>query len=241
VALFELHKWNVKTDVANEPKEAFEKLNKNQYDIILMDISMPGMDGMEATQYIRTHMKEPVKSIPIIAMTASALAGEKERCLEAGMNDYISKPFNPSNLYNKIIKWLRSNEVKTIEKQEDPSILKKKKKIYDLVKLRESADGDVDYVKEMIEIYLNDMPVYLSELNKALSDNNFQDILSHAHKMKSPAALFGVYKLNEALVMIETKVHNRVEIDKGLVQILNETCNQSLEELKLELENLKVS
>ena len=206
-----------------------------------MDISMPGMDGMEATGYIRKHMPEPVKSIPIIAMTASALAGEKERCLEAGMNDYISKPFNPSNLYTKIIKWTKSNEIKTIEKQEEMNIAEKKKKTYDLIKLSESADGDVDYIKEMIDIYLKIMPVYLSELNKALSDNNFQDILSHAHEMKSPAALFGIYELSESLLMIETKVHNRAEIGKDLVQTLNETCNQSFAELKVELENLKVS
>ncbi|MDP2385452.1 MAG: two-component regulator propeller domain-containing protein [Bacteroidota bacterium] len=240
VALFELHKWNIKTDVANEPKEAFGKLSKNKYDIILMDISMPGMDGIEATRYIRKHMPEPVKSIPIIAMTASALAGEKERCLEAGMDDYISKPFNPSTLYSKIVKWADSSILKSAKDPHEVSILNKKKKVHDLSKLRESADGDIDYVKEMIEIYINDMPVYLSELNKALSDNNFQEVLFHAHKMKSPAALFGVYKLNETLLAIETRVHNRVEIDKDLVLILNEISNQSFEELRIELDNLKM-
>ncbi len=80
-----------------------ELLIKNRYDIILMDIQMPEMDGYEATKIIRTEMSEAISRTPIIAMTASALIADREKCLLAGMNDYITKPFLATELYEKIL------------------------------------------------------------------------------------------------------------------------------------------
>ena len=90
-------------NVANHGKEALELLIMNRYDIILMDIQMPEMDGYEATKIIRTEMSEAISRTPIIAMTASALIADREKCLLAGMNDYITKPFLATELYEKIL------------------------------------------------------------------------------------------------------------------------------------------
>ncbi|MEO7767612.1 MAG: ATP-binding protein, partial [Ferruginibacter sp.] len=90
-------------DVANHGKEAIELLNRKKYDIILMDLQMPEMDGYEATRIIRTEMSKEISLTPIIAMTASALITDRDKCLQAGMNDYIAKPFLAHELNEKIL------------------------------------------------------------------------------------------------------------------------------------------
>jgi CheY-like chemotaxis protein len=102
VASYSLIKQGAVVEIANNGKEAIIMLEKKKYDIILMDIQMPEMDGFETTQYIRNSIKESINKTPIIAMTASALVSERVKCLASGMNDYISKPFRPKELYEKI-------------------------------------------------------------------------------------------------------------------------------------------
>jgi len=95
--------WNCTTDTAENGKIAIEKLNASDYDVILMDLQMPKMDGYEATKHIRNKMKPSKNEVPIIAMTANAGSGEADKCLSLGMNDYISKPFVPQELNSKIV------------------------------------------------------------------------------------------------------------------------------------------
>lgn len=95
-----LELWKLKVDLADNGKVAIEKLMQNEYDIVLMDIQMPEMDGYETTRHIRTQMQ---RDIPIIAMTAHALKDEIDKCMRAGMNNYISKPFNPTELLAKLV------------------------------------------------------------------------------------------------------------------------------------------
>ncbi|MES2590562.1 MAG: ATP-binding protein [Bacteroidota bacterium] len=109
-----LNDWKWKVEIAENGKVAIEKLNDNDFDIILMDVQMPEMDGYEATQAIRSNLASSKFNIPIVAMTAHALAGEAQKCMEAGMNDYISKPFDKKVLYSKIYSLLKNKQqVKT--------------------------------------------------------------------------------------------------------------------------------
>ena len=93
-------------DVAENGKEAIQRVHEKNYDMVLMDIQMPEMDGLQATRFIR--QEERFAELPILAMTANAMAGDRELCLEAGMNDHIAKPIQPSNLYRTLIKWLQN-------------------------------------------------------------------------------------------------------------------------------------
>jgi PAS domain S-box-containing protein len=102
-----LDNWNFESEIAENGKEAIEKLSSKYFDIVLMDIQMPEMDGYETTDYIRNKMKPPFREIPILAMTAHAAASEAKACIDAGMNDYISKPFDSQELYNKIAKQIQ--------------------------------------------------------------------------------------------------------------------------------------
>lgn len=97
---------NINFDIANNGKEAIDMLNEKAYDLILMDIHMPEMGGIKATQIIRSVFSEPKKNTPIIAMTASAIRSDLEACLKTGMNDYIPKPFKAEELFSKILKWV---------------------------------------------------------------------------------------------------------------------------------------
>ncbi|MES2395974.1 MAG: response regulator [Bacteroidota bacterium] len=104
-----LSNWKCRTTVAENGLIAIEKLEKDDFDLIIMDIQMPEMDGNEATKYIRTKFPSPKCNTPILAMTAHALAGEEEKCIRAGMNDYISKPFDTNVVYSKIMSMLKKN------------------------------------------------------------------------------------------------------------------------------------
>ena len=101
-------KWNCSIDFANNGKLAIAKLSEKEYDLVLMDLQMPEMDGYQATKYIRKELTGSVSDIPIIAITAHALSGESEKCISIGMNDYISKPFDQQELYGKILRSLKS-------------------------------------------------------------------------------------------------------------------------------------
>jgi PAS domain S-box-containing protein len=111
VAVRTLTNLGALVDVANNGKETIELLRKKRYDIILMDIQMPEMDGYEATRIIRSEISEEINSIPIIAMTASALITDKQKCISAGMNDYIAKPFQAKDLYEKILLQLERSAI----------------------------------------------------------------------------------------------------------------------------------
>ena len=102
VAVKLLSLQGAKITIAHHGLEAIDLLPRDNYDVVLMDIQMPEMDGYETTNYIRNKMQGPFNSTPIIAMTASALISEKDRCLDAGMDDYITKPFQAKALFEKI-------------------------------------------------------------------------------------------------------------------------------------------
>jgi CheY-like chemotaxis protein len=101
-----LEKWYAIVETADNGLLALEKLTVNKYDLILMDIQMPEMDGIETTKAIRKHRDISLQQIPIIALTAVAMENDKEKLLKDGMNDYISKPFNPNELFKKIAKYI---------------------------------------------------------------------------------------------------------------------------------------
>lgn len=112
LAGFMLRSWGFKYDICSNGKLAIEKLRLNTYDLILMDIQMPEMNGYEATVYIRNEMK---LGMPIIATTSHSSAEERERCLTAGMTDYLTKPVKEVELYNLVTNYLFSTVVENVE------------------------------------------------------------------------------------------------------------------------------
>ncbi len=238
VAVFELVKWNAKVKVANNAEEAFDLLRKHPFDVILMDISMPKMDGIEATRLIRTTFPDTVNSIPIIAMTASAMLGDYKKYLVAGMNDYISKPYDPEMLLAMLLKWTG------VQKRQETPVLSRKKKtttsrLVDLSILRERANGDQDYLIEMYEAFVDNMPSYLEQLNVAFKDERLDDVRSEAHKMLSPARLFGLTDITYYLEQLDTsEMKNQQELTSLIASISNDFL-LVLRFVKIELAKLR--
>lgn len=227
VAALTLKKWNANVDVADDAESAIKKLKTTVFHIILMDIAMPEMDGIEATEYIRK-MQAPICNTPIIAMTASALIGEEEKCITAGMNDYISKPFNPNDLFFKIARLIPKELKTTTERSIDLSLLHSR------------AEGDKEYLKEIFESYSTEMPSYLKELNLFIAEQNWSAVSKQAHKMKSPVALVGAHKLKRLLEKAELEAITDDRTNE-MIDVFNEIdslCLKTIEDIKKELQTI---
>ncbi|POY38609.1 hypothetical protein C3K47_04230 [Solitalea longa] len=192
--------------IAQNGKEAVHILETNdKFDLIFMDLHMPEMDGVTATSYIRKTLK---LKIPILAMTASAMKGEREYCLFNGMDEYLSKPFEFAVFYKKINELLGANLELTATASEIPTDL------YDLGQLAEL--DDMEYLAEIIQTYNETVPVILSQIEEAIHLNNWDDVRFHAHKAKSPVGLFQASSLHGLLQNLEKSALEKVDTDKCL-------------------------
>ncbi|MCO4294625.1 ATP-binding protein [Solitalea sp. MAHUQ-68] len=211
--------------IAQNGKEAVHILEtNNKFDLILMDLHMPEMGGVTATSYIRKTLK---LKIPIMAMTASAMKGEREYCLFNGMDEYLSKPFEFTVFYKKINELLGDKlEFTTTDSEITPAL-------YDLGQLAEL--DDMDYLMEIITTYIETVPVILSQIQEAVYLKNWDDVRSHAHKAKSPVGLFQATALYELLNEIECNAKEKTALNTCSKQAERaiELNNSIVAELKL--------
>lgn len=185
-------------DIAGNGRLALEKLQEATYDLVLMDMQMPEMDGYEAALAIRKQLK---LTLPIIAMTAHAMSGEKEKCLAIGMNDYISKPFKAADLYQKINDQMSTVQAVTISATSDkiPST-----HAIDLTELREMSDNNAEFIQEMLELFVSEMTAHLQQLESCIASGDDENTEYIAHKLKSSITMIGMdIKLLELLSEIE--------------------------------------
>ncbi|MCF8304724.1 MAG: PAS domain S-box protein [Bacteroidales bacterium] len=188
--------WNCHLETASNGKEAIEKLSTNHFDIILMDIQMPIMDGVETTKFIRNHMHEPHRNIPIIALTAHGVKGDNEKYLEYGMNDYISKPFKNDKLYHVICKHIDKGASMN-SKNDEPE------KPYDLASVKQIAQGNEDFVKKMISSFIARSQEGLEEMKQQLKKKEWQNMAKTAHRIKPSFKYMGIMDLHEEIQEIE--------------------------------------
>jgi CheY-like chemotaxis protein/HPt (histidine-containing phosphotransfer) domain-containing protein len=201
VALRVLEKLGFHADAVADGRQAVEALQTGSYDIVLMDVQMPVMDGFEATRAIRSgETKVPDPRIPIIAMTAHAMKGDRERCLEAGMDDYISKPIAPQALAEALEKWLDLAH----EQSPTPSAPAGKPgrsaglPVFDRPALLARLMGDEALVKEITAGFLADMPKQIHLLKKLIDQGDAGLAGGQAHAIKGAAANVGGLALSAA-------------------------------------------
>lgn len=200
-------KFGFDFEIADNGKVGLEKLKTGKYDIILMDLQMPEMDGYQATTIIRNELK---LNIPIVAMTAHSLVGEKEKCIEIGMNDYIGKPFTQDDLYYKICLNLSQSAVNL----ESQTIVETEKEIdtsnsINLLFLKEFSEGNKDFEKEIIELFLNQVPNDIQTLNEKFKIDDRYAIKTIAHKLKSSMSIVGLSLVEQHLTFIEKNSLNK--------------------------------
>ncbi|GAB3012615.1 hypothetical protein GCM10027051_14570 [Niabella terrae] len=188
----------VEIDVAETGNDAIKKLQLNRYDIVLMDIELPDMNGYATTRIIRNDMQ---LDLPIIALTAHVLAGEKERCLKAGMNDYLTKPVNTRQLFEKMKVLVQKKEGPEEEADNGKLVVKApdlvspgndlfaQTNLIDLSYLHELSDNNKEFEKEIIELFLEQIPSQTEELERSFREKDYTGLKMIAHKLKSSTAV----------------------------------------------------
>lgn len=212
VALGILKKLGLSGDAVANGEEAVTALETIPYDLALMDMQMPVMDGIAATRRIRAPESSVLnREIPIIAMTANALQGDRERCLEAGMNDYLAKPVSPDALAAMLSKWLpgRQKETSPDNSGERPtktvtSNTAEVKPIFDRAGMLARLMGDEELMGTVIAGFLEDMPVQMNQLRDCVNNGDIQGAARQAHTIKGASANVGGERLRAAALEMET-------------------------------------
>ena len=228
-------------DIAENGQIAIEKLKAKKYDIILMDLQMPVMNGFEATEYIRNTMNS---KIPIIALTADVTTVDLAKCKAVGMNDYIAKPIDERVLYSKIVGILKKPKLEKlyVKINENQKGLEKKIKCIDLVYLNQRTKSNPILMMEMISLYLEQTPSLITTIKQSLVDEDWILLGASVHKMIPSFSIMGINpdfenmakKIQEYAIAQEQK-----EDLHYLVTQLEEICLQACTELEEEYKLIK--
>ena len=202
VALGILGKLGFRVDAADNGREAIKALETIAYDLVFMDVQMPVMDGFEATGAIRSGKTSVLNpGIPIVAMTAHAMKGDRERCIAAGMDDYIPKPISPQSLAAALDRWLGPGRKQSGARPEPAA--KTETAVFDRQAFIERLMGDLDLVREITAAFLKDMPRQLIELKKHIGAGDVKAAAGQAHSIKGAAVNVGGLAFSAAAFRIE--------------------------------------
>ncbi len=233
-----LDDFGFERDIAANGKIAIEKLQTKSYDIILMDLQMPEMNGFEATEYIRNTMNS---KIPIIALTADVTTVDLAKCKAVGMNDYIAKPVDERVLYSKII-GLVKKPVNTMKKQEVENSQIEKPKYIDLKYLRHRTKSNPELMMEMISLYLEQTPPLINAMSESLKIKDWDALYTAVHKMIPSFSIMGISEEFEAMAKkIQKNASTKQdveEIDDLVLQVEN-ACTEACKELEVEYNMIK--
>jgi len=241
---------NISVDIAENGLVAFEKIERNDYQLVLMDINMPVLDGISATKKIRTELNAPKNEIPILGLSAHAFSAEVKNCIKAGMQDFISKPINVQDLKEKINKILNDKQVtQKIDKIDQPKLADVNhthksnntpqngaihKKLVNLDQLKQLSAGDEETLNFYIKTITDACPTDLENLKKEACEENWEELTKTAHKLKSTIGYMGVELLKPIIKEIENNSARKEALDKIPKQIEDVTkyCNLALIELQ---------
>jgi PAS domain S-box-containing protein len=218
--------------VANDGLEAVDAINQGDFDLILMDVQMPNMDGLEATETIRASEQNSATRIPIIAMTAGAMKGDEQRCLEVGMDAYLSKPISPEILYETIERFAcerpRASR-ETESPQSESSSPSQSNEAIDVEAVRQICQNDEVRVRRLAKSLLDESFSLICEMQTALAENDLKSLHRCAHTLKGSAGIFGASKVK----------NNALKLELESMAMLSD--DESVDSLKPLLENLVAS
>ena len=195
VAVRVLEKMGHSVVLANNGKEALSTLATQQFDLVLMDLQMPEMDGLTATKQIREQEIQTQAHLPIIAMTAHALKGDRERCLEGGMDGYVSKPINVKDLKDAIAAVVQGGTIRGIAsaRPAEPAITPTgTTAAWNVSETLQRLGGDVQLLEEVIQIFLTETPLKLAKLREAIAQSSPDTMEKTAHSLKGELGYLGI-------------------------------------------------
>ncbi|MDQ3051218.1 MAG: tetratricopeptide repeat protein [Bacteroidota bacterium] len=239
-----LTKMGFKVEIANNGKEALAILEKSLFDIILMDVQMPEMNGYELTQLIRSSLPSPANQIPIIALTAYASNQEKDKAKSLGMSDYITKPYSPHELLTAILKFVKNDNGVQENGQKD--------KPYDVTvedirltseKLIQLFSGSIEDVLSLLHMLVGQIPQLISESAAHIEAKNWSATFQSIHKLKSSINLLKINSLKNSVSELEEFSRDQINTDRipPVFDEFRKSCEQTVRLIKDEIVRLKKS
>ena len=191
--------------VAGNGRKALDALERGKFDLVLTDVQMPEMDGFELVKKIRAKERETGDHMPVIAMTAMAIIGDKERCLEAGMDSYVSKPIEQGELFGAIRRFVFVNEAK-----HTPSLVSGEskntedlRKVFDMTTAITRLDGDKELFRELADMFLKDCTKQMSDIKDAITQGNSKALEKSSHSIKGSVGTFCAQPAHDAAFNLE--------------------------------------
>jgi len=242
-------KQGCQVDEAENGLIALQKIKKNHYDVVLMDMQMPMMGGIEASKSIRTQFEAPKSEVPIVALTANAIEGDKQKCLDAGMNAYISKPFEPNELYKILHEVLELAGTGAMEEAQtaiadmhpearEPRQDKSSDKL-DLSYIYDISDGDVSFMTEMVTTFVSDTPQLLQQLGTHVELGAWKEAARIAHKIKPSMQFVGLHQCLEEMKEIEQLAKEKSPVTQNILVLFGRVSATVQENLPLLQQHLQ--
>ena len=225
-------KAKMQIDLVTNGQEAVQMLRQNDYDVILMDVQMPVMNGIEATKYIRSQMPAPKSKTPVIALTASILRADLDMCTESGMNSYVPKPFKAWQLIHTIADVTGRQHLNDQARSalNSTAAASDSETTGDLSYLREFCEGDENRMKKYVGLYLKAIPAFREKLLAGVSAKDMDEIALHVHSFKPKWMMMGMKYAGELAVKIDQQC--RVGSDnvfENVALLIRETERSAME------------
>jgi CheY-like chemotaxis protein len=217
--------------IARNGAEALEQVKKQLFDCVLMDVQMPIMDGIMATEQIRNLADPLLSAIPIIALTANCNSADLIKYEKAGMDDFLAKPVMEATLLNTILSYsgdLKSGKTGIPESQ----------KLYDLTMIHSVSAGDTEFIKKMIRLFIQTVPQNVQELVDATAAGNWEQVSKMAHKLKSTVDSMGIRSIHDQIRSVEMHAKNRDQLERlpELVKQVESVVTSCISQLHSEIE-----
>ena len=236
-----LESWDFEVLIVGNGREAVEALIQSSFDCILMDVQMPEMDGIEATQHIR-RLPDPVKAnIPIIALTANALKGDSEKYIAAGMTDYLAKPFDEARLFRVISRNLDTTEASAVlphkNNNNNINMTVGNSRLYDLSMVQSVSGGDEGFIKKMVALFIETVPQNVEDLKTAMAAENWDLVGKTAHKLKSTIDSMGIKSIRQEIRTVEANARQKESLQEipTLVTNIDSVIRECIGQLRAEV------
>jgi CheY-like chemotaxis protein/HPt (histidine-containing phosphotransfer) domain-containing protein len=237
----QLQKIGLEADFVRTGFNVLEQLRAYTYDLILMDVQMPGMNGLQTIEVIRSDASKPWHQIPIIGITASIGENARQKCIRAGADDFVPKPYNLDDLKQKLKKLIAEYRQKlnsTKVKPPKETVMTTTEKYFDLSYLEEISEGDRDFSATMISYFIDNTPPVMENLEKKVQEQDWDEVRQIAHKLKPQVVYMGIHQVADDVEKVEHLAQHRENLHEipGLVEktaiIISKSIAQLEEELK---------
>jgi two-component system, sensor histidine kinase and response regulator len=230
LAMALLEKRGHKVYLAENGREALAVLDRTKPDVVLMDLQMPVMDGFEAIRAIRTKEQREGGHLPIVALTAHAMQGDRERCLEAGADDYVTKPIRTADLFAAIERVTKNGGSGQSSSSSRPN---GGSKALDVTAALEHVEGDRELLEELVHLFVEGSPASLQDIQQALGERDAHRLERLAHTMKGSSASLGANRVSEAALVLEMRARSGALENAGeLIDSLKAELDRVLPELE---------